>query len=460
MYTYFQQLFDLLNRNDNHIIIMAVYVALHGLVFLLRVIACMSYRSALFAFRLDAKDLKTRDEIKKIRNGLLRKIAADYIRIADKSVSRIPTMSVVDRHVSALSLLGWRFVSIMPFVESLETGLVFTGLILAVIFGEYAFVYGVLAVAGFLLIRLIAAFFDFREAKQRLADELLIYTEREIGHFFAADAGGAVLRLKNELTDAIGKQSVILKEAIDRIGSGLSEAVNKSLIDINVALQDSMHEWEKALTDAGRVQSQMNASAERMQIAGDRIMSASDLLAKHLQGHSSALSSHLGTLVTAVEAVKESNAALSAEQEAFLKQAQYIDRNQSALETTLQSYEATLQNVTRSLGDGLGAYLKLHAQTAAQTVNDALVANMEKLLGSNQDTLRRITELFDQLRDQSRDISMHLLSMHEKLGVLGQNPPAGLDVNHVKPSQEGGTSQAYLDTSNLKPDQKGGMLDG
>lgn len=414
---YFQYLFDLLNTRDNHLIVMVVYLCLALVPALLRIVACMGYRSALFAFRLDAKDIKTKDAISKIRNGLLRRVAADYIRIADKSVSRIPTSAVVDKQVSALSFVGWRYVSVMTFVESMENGLLFVGLILAVVFSEFAIMYGVLAAAAFVLARLLTAFFDFRTAKSTLSDELLIYIEREVGHFYAADAGGAVLRLKNELATAIGKQSEVLQSAIAKIGEAMAEAVDKKLSDINTSARQAAQEWEKSLSEAGRVQEQINASAGRMQAAGDNIQSASDLLAKYLQGHSNALSEQLIALVSAVEAVKESNTQYGEGQEAFLKQAQYIERNQRTLETTLQAYEETLQNVTRSLGDGLGAYLKLHAQTAGQSVNDALSANMSRIAQNNQEMLARLQTLFEQLRDQSRDISANLLSMHEKLDM-------------------------------------------
>lgn len=415
---YFEQLFTILNNRDNHLIIMASYLGLTLLIMLLRVVVCMTYRSALFAFHQGAKEIKARDEINKIRNGLLRKIAADYIRIADKSVSRIPTTAVVDRHVSAFSLLGWRYVSIMPFVEAMEVGLVLVGLVLAVVFNDFAAMYGVLAVSGFVLTRLVAAFFDFKAAKTLLSDELLIFVEREIGRFYAADAGGAVLRLKDELAGAVAKQSEVLKEAIGQIGTALSEAMEKNmdkkLIDmndlINKTTRQTVQDWEKALSEAGRVQALTNASAEKMQAAGENILSAADLLSKYMQGHANAMSGQLNALVSAVEA-------FTAEQDSFLKQARYVERNQTLLEGTLQSFEETLQNVTRSLGDGLGAYLQLHAQTASQTVNDALSANMDKIIGNDQEMIARLQRLFEQLNDQSKDISANLRSMHEKLAV-------------------------------------------
>jgi hypothetical protein len=415
MYAYFNQLFDILNTRDHHVAIMAVYVSLFAAAVLLRIVACMAYRSALLLFRQTAKDIASKDEIKKIKYAPLRKIAAEYIRIADKSVSRIPTSALVDRQVSSMSLVGWRYVSVMPFVEALDIGLVFVGLILTLSFGEYAFMYGALAAAGFVLVRLFAAFFDFRAARDQYADEMLIYVEREIGRYFAADAGGAVLRLKDELANAIVTQSAVLKDAVDRIGSRMAEAVAERLTGLNNHLAELIAGWEKALSEAGRLQGQANASAEKMQVSSNNLQSASDLLARHLQGHSSAMTEQLSALVSAVESVKESNGKALSVNESLLSQSKYIERNQQALEASLQSYESVLQGLTRSVGDGLGAYFKLNAQNAAQSMNDTLAGNVERIAASNREVLQGMEALFEQLRGQSRDISANLLSLHERI---------------------------------------------
>jgi hypothetical protein len=70
----------------------------------------------------------------------------------------------------------------------------------------------------------------------------------------------------------------------------------------------------------------------------------------------------------------------AAEQDIYIKQAEQLEKNQQMLENAYQSYEASLQNLVQSLGDGMGAYFKLHGQSAAQAVNDALAGNIEKLV--------------------------------------------------------------------------------
>ncbi|MDR1664178.1 MAG: hypothetical protein LBR83_04555 [Clostridiales bacterium] len=414
---FFQTIFTALNDPAANIVVMAVYICLTVFVILLRIVTCSIYRSSLFAFKLEAKDIRSRDDIKKMKNKALRRITADYIRIADKSVSRIPSSTLVDRQVDSLSLVGWRCVSVMPFVEALETGLLLCGVVLALSFGEYAFMYGVLSVGGFALIRLLAAFFDFRAARKLYADELLIYVEREVGHFYAADAGGAVLRLKDELSSAIAKQSAVLKESTDALAENIADAFERKIEGMYTALRETIAQWDHSVEKSKKAQEALNASAEKMQSSGANLQSASDLLSRHLQAHSDALTEHLSALVSAVEEVKASNEKNAEAQEILLKQVKFIEKNQQALDATVQAYETALQDLTESLSDGYGASLRLYAREAAATVNEALSANVERMSESNLAALRHMESLFEQLRDQSRDVSASLLSLHEKLGA-------------------------------------------
>jgi len=147
------------------------------------------------------------------------------------------------------------------------------------------------------------------------------------------------------------------------------------------------------------------------------LTSASDLLAKHLKNHSDALTGQLGALVSAVEAVKDSNERYFTGVDSLLRQSEFIEKNQKMLETAVQTYETSMQDMTRQLGDGLGAYIKMHAQAASQMVNGTLAAHVDTVLQSNRETLQRIHALFDQLRDQSKEISASLLILHEKGGA-------------------------------------------
>ncbi len=370
MEQYLTQLYSYLSAGQNQVVFMTVFICFMAAAVILRMVTCSAYRTAHLTLRVNSKDIRTRDEIAKIRYTMLRNLAADYIRVSDKSVSRIPTAALVDRQLANMTLIGWRFINIMNFVEALEGGLLWVGLILAVVFNDNVFLYGTLAAGSFVLFRLFAAFFDFRSVYNVLSNDLLIYLEREIGQFFAADSGGAIMRFKTELTDVISRQTVGLQESINKLGNALSSAVDKKLAAVNVSLKNSMDEWEQAIKASSSVQNDINSASEKLHSVINEFSNVSAGLAEEMKGNNESVSGRLAALT-------EATTAFAAEQEAFLAQAKFIERNQHILENTYQSYEAALQNLTQTIGDGLGAYLKMHAQTASQTVNDALSANIE-----------------------------------------------------------------------------------
>ncbi|MCL2203900.1 MAG: hypothetical protein FWB88_08175 [Defluviitaleaceae bacterium] len=391
----FNDLFDLLNRQDNHVIILAVYLCIAAGVALLRILAKARFGAALLAFRRDAKEIKNRDDVKKFKNALLRRTVAAYKQVADRAVSRIPTVQLIERQVDGIHFAGWRYSGMAFFVEGLESGLLWVGVLLAVIFNDFAHVYGIVTVATFLLLRFVAAFFDFRAARAVLCDELLIYIERELGRFYASDSGGAVLRLKTELTEAQNRQTEVLSTALAQLTAALTantaslgktiaettkgintqiaQAIDEKLVDMNETLCATTQSWERSLAEATTIQNAINGSADSVAKASGRLQSAAELLATHMQGHSNALSDQLLQLVRAIDTVKSQH-------ETIAQQSQYIEQNQQTLEKALVSYEASLQNLAQNLGDSLGAFVNLHAHTSAQAVNDALRNNIEKII--------------------------------------------------------------------------------
>jgi hypothetical protein len=344
MYIYFEQLFDLLHNRDINIIIMTVYISCFAAAIALRIVACMHFRSLLLRFRLDIKEIRTKDDIKKLRFGLLRRVIADYIRMAEKNANRIPTAALTERAVAGLSMAGWRYTGIMPFTEALENGLVLVGLVLALLFTDFTVVFGILAVGGFLLTRLAYAFFDFRSARNSLNDELLIYIEREIGPLYPIETGLAAAFPKREL-----------KEAMEKIGAMMAEAAEKRLTDINAMMVKPLEDWNKTLVSAANVQTQINEASKKLQ-------EAVNTLAAPMKDQTQVLSQ------------------FAAEQNTLLKHTKLVEQNQRAMEAAYQNYEASLQSLVQSLGDGLGAYMKMHGQSAAQAVNDALSTNIEKIM--------------------------------------------------------------------------------
>ena len=188
-----------------------------------------------------------------------------------------------------------------------------------------------------------------------------------------------------ETTASIGKT---MTETTASVGPALAAAMDEKLINMNAKLTLTLDSWEKTLTKAVTLQSAMNDTSDRLGQSSLRLQSSAELLSKHLQGHSNALSEQLVALVTAIEAIKDGVGVLSTQQEALVKQSGYIERNQQTLEAAITAYESSLQGLTQSLGDGLGAFINLHAQSSAQVVNESLKANLDKifLLASKGDS--------------------------------------------------------------------------
>ena len=411
---FLNDLFETLSRQDNNVAIMTVFICIAAAAVILRIFAHIHFRAALFSFRRDAKkEIEKIEDFKKLKCAVLTKAIAEYRRIAGKAVTQVPTAQLVERQLSDMNFMGWRYDGMLPFIKELERAVLWIGLVLAVVFSEHAFVYGLLAVILFLVIRIAAAFFDFNGARDQLAGETLIYIEREVGRFYASDTGGAVLRLKNDLTGAItsmtsnmenimgaiadslakttasiGKTMTETTATIGKtmtettlaVGPALAAAMDDKLINMNANLSHTLKSWEDALGKAVGLQTTMNETSDRMSQSSMRLQSSAELLAKHLQGHSGALSEQLVALVTAIEAVQGGIELMNTQQEALAQQSGYIERNQHALEAALQAYEASLQGLTQSLGDGLGAFINLHAQSSAQAVNDALRANLDRIM--------------------------------------------------------------------------------
>ena len=358
-YYYFEEIFIILQHQHNNIIIMAVYIALHLLVIGLGLLVFLAYRGHNIWLAVDlhpSKALKSTADITGIRSHLLRRVAADYISAAEKNAPRVPLDAIVNKHVLDLSLAGWRYDGIALWINKLDNGLIFLGIILALVFPQYSAVYGILAVTGFILLKLSAAFFNFEAARQVLTADIHLYIEREVGRFFAGHVAGAVSRFKEEMAEAIDRQSVLLRSAVEKLSTDLAPSLNK------------------------------------LQCLED--------------------------LPSAMEKMQESNSHYALQHESFMSQSEMIKETQKALETSLQAYETTLQNLVQSMGKGMGAFIQMHGQNAANSLSAAMEAHIAQLSSNNQEAISAISNLLEQLTSQSRDVSSHLRTLHERISEL------------------------------------------
>jgi len=327
VFVFIQGIAFALSGYANHAIIATVFICFATTIVFIRVVSHLHVKGLLISLRRAGRApttgdnpksdsalakpdaatyvLKTPDDAGRITNPMLKKATAEYIRTAKGRAGAAPVERIAKRAVSGIGLIGWRYTGLLPFIETMEIGLIGAGFILAVIFPGEAPLYGLLAILAFVLCRSAAAFFNIREALSEIAYETVLFLEREPGRFFVTET----------------------------------------------------------------------SCANNFFQASDRLQSAADLLASQMKGHSSATSEQLLALISAIREMKDELQLLRETQSAVAAQGAFIEANQKAIETSLHAYETSLQNLTQSVGDGLGAFINLHAQTAAQTINDAIRRN-------------------------------------------------------------------------------------
>lgn len=358
-YSLFEDIFITLQAQHNNVALMAFYLIIHGLVITLRVVVFLAYRGHNILITMDmspTKALNILSDTERLRSPLLRRIVNDYIAAAEKNAPRVPLDAIIDKHVLDLSFMGVRYAGISQWTEKLDGGLIFLGIILALIFPQYGVIYGIIAVVGFVLLKLVASLFDYNVATKLLSADINIYVEREVGQFYAGHTAGAVLKFKEEVAEAIDRQSVLLRGAVEKLSSDLIPAL-----------------------------------------------------------------SHLGVLVElpkAMEYMRQSNERYAVHHEAFLAQAQIIKDIQAALEVSLSSYEATLQNLVQTMGNSMGTFIQYHGQSATDSLNAAINDHINRVAAANQETVSTIQALMGQLTTQSQHISTNLRALHEQIQFL------------------------------------------
>ena len=347
---YLENISAFLYIRENNVVIMIVFAILHVLAIVLRVAVHLGYRSHNVVLNMDlSRHLTVLDDVKTIKSSLLRRVVSDYIIAARKNAARVPLAAIVDRQILSLSFWGWRYAGIKQWVDRLDNGLVLVGLILAVVFTEFAAIYGLLTAMGFVLLKITSAFFEFDSAKQMLVDDIILYVEREVGAFFAGHTTGALRELKEGLTASTDHQNKLFSETMEKINTNLA----------------------------------------------------------HL--------SELASINKAAETMAQSSDRYAVYHEAFIEQAKIIQQSQEAFEKGLLSYEETLKHLVQTMGDGMETFIHMHGNSAAKNLNETVSANITRISGSNQETLRAVTALVEQLNTQNRDISAHLRALHERI---------------------------------------------
>ncbi|MCL2398383.1 MAG: hypothetical protein FWC91_01400 [Defluviitaleaceae bacterium] len=351
-YNEFEQIFLFLHNWDNNVVVMAIFIILHVLTIVLRLAVFFGYKGLNALMTMDmmpARGLVSKADIPTIRSSLLKRVAADYVAAAEKNAPRIPLKAIIDKHILSLSFLGWPYAGISKWIEKLESSLMLLGLALAFLFLDYGNAYILLALTGFIILKLAAAFFDYDTAKQVLVSDIHLYMEREVGQFFAGHTAGAILQFKKGMEEAVDHQNALLRGTIEKLNA-----------DLHLTL-------------------------------------------KNLEC--------LATLPKALENMIQSNDKYALHHDTYNTQIQMIKDTQAALASSLEVYETTLQNLVQTMGNGMGTFIQLHGQNAADSLVDVMQNHMTHVIENNQQTVSSITSLMDQLTDQLR-------TLHERITTL------------------------------------------
>lgn len=351
------EFFQLLNQPENNVVVFIVFIGLHLFAVLLRIVLFLGYQAQSGLFKISAKAVRARADIKDTKSGLLNRIIMDYMKAGDKSATRIPTSILVHKHVLNIRFLGWSCSSIEHLMTSLENSLLWVGILLTVLFEGYRYGYALAAIGFFFIMRMLISLLDVSLVRERMSAEITEYVDREVGQFFVGDINSAVGLFKNELTAVIQQQS-------DQIG----ESVAKLADDVAGSVRYSMQEMSKAVENT-------------------------------------------------LKRVSEVDSLYRTEYNGLQKQLEYIEQNQQLLKESLHQYETSLEQLAGKVGDGLGSMVNFHMQNAYGTLNDSLQQNIKTILTSNQALLQQLQRFMENIVEQGSRETKAIAQLKEQIDL-------------------------------------------
>ncbi len=117
------------------------------------------------------------------------------------------------------------------------------------------------------------------------------------------------------------------------------------------------------------------------------------------------------------DTLKATNAPLASAYETMEAQLKYIERNQTLLDTSLQKYELTLEEMTRKLGSGLGNIVDFQMQTSYASLNKALEDNVRRIINANAELIERLEDVLSQVLQQSRNETQAIMKVKEQMDI-------------------------------------------
>jgi len=365
-------------KDDATRYILVAFLVLCILSLILRLILAFGYQAQAALFHLYAKPVKAKEDLGKLKGSLLPKVVKDYISMADKNICVNNVKAIAEKHMMRLNLFGWAYKSMERFILSYERGLPFIGILLAVIFSDYRYAFGIVTAAAFIVLKLGEGLFDFQLTAEKLSLDITEYVTQEAGQFYGNDTASIVLRLKAELTAAITAQARSLDKSMEKLADNIGGALNLSIkelaekLDLSIdQMEKPLSNWKKALEECESVQKNIQAILKETE-----------------------------KLTT----IRVTN-----------KELQYIETNRQQLETSMRLFEANMEELTKKLGTALGSIIEYHVQSSYNVLNSELKENIGQMAKINQDLIMRVQRSFSNFMEQSRDQSQSILKALEAM---------------------------------------------
>ncbi|MDR2751674.1 MAG: hypothetical protein LBC41_13535 [Clostridiales bacterium] len=445
MQGFFESMLGVLRNPAYGVYVFAALMVLFAFALVLRIVLCARYQTQYALFKMNAKDVESRKDLEKMKSGMLRNIALDYARSAERNSSGVHLDAIVKKHMLKISVLGWSCDSMERFLSGFELALPVAGLALALLMESDRTAYGVASIGMFLVFKLGAAFFDFSLSAKKLEAESIEYVEREVGQFYAGDFGTVLLRFKNETTAALKRQAEILKEAITKQEENLSGALHLAMkgmstemSQVSASLDGPLKLWAGALEKAAGVQDRMGETFSAFKGTADELQGSAKALDEALKSHKAKLAELFSALAQNTESLSNSGRLIFDSGERFAsglsvleKQLDFISANQQTLESAVAKYEQSLEAMTQKVGDSLGSILDFHIESSYGAMSKGIQENIGYIANGNQELLSRIKSLFDQMSERSRGETSAIIHMAERIsGLLESRPSLPL---HIEP---------------------------
>ena len=417
---------------------------------LFRLILAIGYYGQNALVSMAAKTVTSKDDIGKLKKGAFARAAKEYVTLGERGITRIDTRAIVERNLLKVNFAFWNFQSMHGFVVAMENAVLPLGILFAFFAaeeGRAAFV--VCVVLAFLMSRLAAAVLDCRVAKETFVTNAVYLLDREIGRFFANDAAAALFALREELTAGLTSQGQVLSASIEKLGADFADAVATSmdkmaagmehaahtiventstlLTDVSAqaqALAKPLEDWQNAIQSAEKMQTALNAALLSMNAAVGNFAGVADNIGPMIAEDRAALHEHSRVATVQIEKLaallldaRENNHASALRNDAVEAQLEMVRAHQGTLEKSVQQYEVSLREITTQLGASMGKMVDFHLQQSYGTLTDGVKESLDQIMTGNNDLLKRLQDLFEQMQAQSRSESAAIMRIKEQMDI-------------------------------------------